>query len=685
MPNDEEKAIISIQLDEQAKAKTLQGLNAIQNAYKKVGGEGAKLGTSLRGAESGTKALDNAQKDLGQNLKANEKNLQDQIRSLTAVEDKAKDAGKAISDMPQASSGGASIGGSVADIRGALGTIGGGAIAPALDIASGLGDAVAAIAQTGVAGGVAAIAIGALGLAISQFTAGAERQAAQLQSVLEAQSQVTRDIASGLTTEDAQAQLAQLEAQKQAEQELLTTRQAAYDSAIAQLGAFGALAQQIAPQEQVLADAINENKANIASYDTQIRLLNQAVTDGVLATNDTAEAEAELAKTREQKAQRAIAEAEQAAQRVAQAEQQIADLRTNRAIQAANAEEVASLQSKFAKEDEKAKLASHLANIESLRQAGAEKVQAIEAELANSFLAEANAQAEAQAKGNAALDKLNQDYFKSQVKATQDFATSQKRIASDTAKAASRLAEDLADNLADAARSNDIVAFLKIQRDGQKEQRRNAEDASEEEKRRVEDFIAAQEEQRQAFQARQAEILAGIQEERAKIAQSFAERRSQLEAQRQQELTNTQQAILNAKARYEQEQALKQQQAQRDAQLAEIRAQQEAAAFQRQITNIQNRVSAEGQVESAFLGGISRIVAAASAIGKSGGSSYYSNKAPGQSSINSSYNKAPGGNVLNINMQVGDIPTGSQVKAAINESNGKVFDAIINAFQGAQN
>lgn len=683
MPNDEEKAIISIQLDEQAKAKTLQGLNAIQNAYKKVGGEGAKLGASLRGAESGTKALDNAQKDLGQNLKANEKNLQDQIRSLTAVEDKAKDAGKAISDMPQASSGGASIGGSVADIRGALGTIGVGS--PALEVASGLGDAIEAFKGVGAAGGVAAIAIGALGLAMSHFTAEAEKQAAQLQSVLDAQGQVVRDIASGLTTEDAQAQLAQLEAQRQAEQELLNTRQEAYDSAIAQLGALGGLAQQIAPQEQVLADAINENKANIANYDTQIRLLNQAVTDGTLATNDTAVAESELAKTREQDAQRAIQEAEQAAQRVAQAEQQIADLRANRAIQAANAEEIASLQSKFAKEDEKAKLASHLANIESLRQAGAEKVQAIEAELANSFLAEANAQAEAQAKGNAALDKLNQDYFKSQVKATQDFATSQKRIASDTAKAASRLAEDLADNLADAARSNDIVAFLKIQRDGQKEQRRNAEDASEEEKRRVEDFIAAQEEQRQAFQARQAEILAGIQEERAKIAQSFAERRSQLEAQRQQELANTQQAILNAKARYEQEQALKQQQAQRDAQLAEIRAQQEAAAFQRQITNIQNRVSAEGQVESAFLGGISRIVAAASAIGKSGGSSYYSSKAPGQSSINSSYNKAPGVTVNVNGMTVGDIASGSQVSAAMDDMAKKVFGALVGAAQGAQN
>lgn len=688
--NNEQRNRIVFETDESAKNKLLAAYNQLSKAQEKLSKEARSLGSGFLSAIKGSKAFDNEQKDLNKTLNTSEKNIQDQIRALTSLEDKAKDAGRAVGDIPAASaSSGGSIGGQVSDIRGAVATIGGGGAGS--ELASGIGDAVEAFGSLNPAVIASTVAIVALNAVMAYFTAEAEKQAAALTASLEAQRSVNEAVATGLTTTDAEARIAELERLRAAEESFLAEQEAAYNSAIEQLGALGFLAQQIAPQEQALADSIATSQSNIASYRSEINALTGELENGNIAANDIEAAESELAATRETEAQAAIAAAEASAARVAQLQEQQASLLENRAIAESNANASESLERRFAKEDEAKELRDHLDNLESIRAEGARKVEAIEAEIASLPAEQAKAIAEAEAKSNAQLAKLDSEYFKERIKAFKDFAKEQGRIATDTAKAAKRLAEQIADDLADAARSNDVVAFLKIQRDGQKELKQNAQDAKEEEKRRSEDFIAAQEEQAAAFEQRRLETLSAIEEERAKIAQSFAERRNQLEQQKQQEIQATQQALSNARNRYAQQEQLEAQQAQRNAQRIALREQQENAAFQRQLSAIQSKIAAEGSVEAAFMGGISRIVAAAAAIGKQTSTSAAAgfSKAPGMAGSYTSPYQSGGftkgsASTMNVSMVVGDVATGSQVSAALNQAFGQYTSMQINAVNRAQ-
>lgn len=678
----EEKREISISINKQAAQSALQTIKSLQDAQKDLAASATQSG---RAYEASAKKVSGAQKEQARATRESGTELENQAKALNKVKEAADDAANSLNKAGK--SGGGSIGGQVADIRGAVGSLSGGGGA-GLEIASGIGDAVEAFGSLNPAVAASTVAIVALNFVMGSFTQAAEKQAKVLQATLDAQGEVVRSIASGLTTEDAQEQLRTLEAQRQAEQDLLNTRQAAYDEAISRLGIAAGLAQQIAPQEQVLADAIDANKSAIAGYDAQIRLLNNAINTGELAANDTSAAEAELAQTREQESQRAIQAAEQSAARVAQLQQQQADLINNRAIAEANANQVEALERRYAREDEKAEQSAHYAELAKITETGQAKIAAINQEIAKLPALQAQAELTAQSKANAELGKLQSEYFETQQKAWSDFATEQGRVASDTAKAAKRLAEDLSDNLADAARANDVVSFLKIQRDGAKEQRRNAEDAKTEEKRRVEDFLKGQEEERQAFLKRQSEINQALAQERQQIAQSFAERRNQLEQQRQQEQANTQQALANAKTRYEQQQAAEDLAARRNAERQALREQQEQAAFQRQIAAINQKMQAELNASNQVTAAYQRLVATASSSARSSVSGLASNV---MSSIAGGYKQpysksynASSGNTINANITVGDVATGAQVSNALSEFAKQWGAANISGISGAQ-
>lgn len=736
MADSTQTTIISVEIDEQAKAKLVKGLQDIQNAQKRVGLESIALGDSAEDAAKNVRELQKAERDLSTVLRAVDKDLADQVAGFSDAEIRARKYAESLSAVQGA--GGADLSGDLASsfggLRGAAGAFGGAGASPAFDIAeafadlgefaprlkvqlTAVGDAMRA--STSAAGGVVsgiggvvgsftglgaalgtvltvavplALAVGGVAIAMNQFNTEADKQAKLLQATLDAQAQVTRDIASGLTTEDAQAQLALLESQRAAEQELLVTRQAAYDAAIEQLGLLGGLAQQIAPQEQALADAINENKSNIASYDAQIRLLNNAVNEGELAANDTAQAESELAQTRENEAQAAIQAAEQSAIRVAQLQQQSADLIANRAIADSNAYASEKLEREFANEDEKAELSAHLNDLASIRADGAAKVEAIEKEIANLPALQAEAINEVAAKAGKELDKLNQEYFANQIKATKAFAKESGRIATDTAKAAKRIAEDLLVDLQGAVRNNDVVAFLEIQEQGQKDIKRNAEDASEAEKRRAADFAEQQNEQREAFQKRQQELLTSLKEERAQVLQNFAEKAAALETERQQAIAATNQAIANAQARYAQEQAAEDLAASRNAQRIALRDKQEDAAFQRQLSAINQKLQAElgaaNQVSSTF----QKLAAALASIkpsgsGQSGGaaggfSGFAKNNKSGKSG-GAAGGFSSGGGTINVNMTVGDVATGQTVVNAVNNAKAQIYKNLHGAITGA--
>lgn len=712
-------SIVSVQIDEQAKSKLVKGLQDIQAAQKRVALESVSLGKSAGDSAKQIRELQKAERD-----------LQTVLRTLDAdfdrQSDSAKEAANSIAFYEEAlrrtQQGGADLSGDLASsfggLRGATQAFGGGAVSPAFDILEGFADigefaprlkvqleavgksgsgiiptiatlASSALPAAGASFGAmltalapialaGAAVVGVFALISNELDKASKAAAKQAEAQIAANQALNEALGTGTTTGEALQRSVDLATQIEIAANNLADAEAAYQEYLVQRGgnllqALGDAVGLYGDEEQAIADAVIAAQDNFRNLTAEYDALNGAIQTGEFYANDLERAESDLAETRALAAEEAARQAEAAAQRIAQAEAQIAELRTNRAIQAANAEELAALDSQFARQDEKAKVKAFNAELAAISAEGRAKVAALNQEIA-ALPNELNAAlAEAQAKGNAQLQKLNQDYFSSQIKATQDFATQQGRIASETAKTAKRLAEDIADNLADAARDNDVVAFLRIQSDGQKQLKRNAEDASSEEQKRTEDFLRAQDEQRQAFQARQAEILAGIQEERSRITASFQERRAQLEAQRQQEYANTQEAFAAAKARFQAEEAAKDLAAQRAAQRQAILDNQNNAAFQRQISAIQQRAYGESQVTAAFLTGIARIKAAAMSIGtKSPGSSassdFYRNSTNTSGGFNRSSASTSSATTINVNTSVGDIATASQVSNAIQAS-----------------
>lgn len=686
--NNETKNRIIFETDEQAKNKLLRAYEQLSKAQKSLATETLKGGTAITRATKESQALAKSNQDLKDKAFQASKALQDELRNLSNLEAQAKDTGNALSNIQSPS-----IGGTGADIRGAIGSIAGDSAGAGLELAAGVGDAVEAFGSLNPAVAASTIAIVALSAVMATFTREAEAQADRLNNLIDAQRSVGQAVAGGLTTEEANARIEELNRLREDEQARLTELQGAYDEAIGTFGAFGGVVQQISAQEQALADQIATSRTNVQSYTAEINALSSELDNGGIAANDTAIAEAELAQTREQESQAAIQAAEQSAARIAQLEQQRADLINNRAIAEANANESEALERQFAREDEKAELQKHIDNLTDIRAEGARRIAAIDQSIADLPKQQAQAINEAQSKANQQLSKLQDDYHSEQIKATRDFAKEQGRISSDTAKAAKRLAEDIADSLADAVRDNDVIAFLKIQRDGQKDLKRNAEDAREEEKRRTEDFIEAQNAEREAYFAKQAEIQAALATERQTIANNFAQRQSELLTQRATELANTQQALANAKTRYEQEEALEAQQASRDAQRKALREQQEQEAFNRQLGNIAKRIQAEqsayASIGSSLLGMIAQVRAAAQAASASRVTPPGLSPAFSGGTYNNPYQQSGFGSKtssanINIYNTVGDVATGSQVSAALNANAQQIIGMFAGAISKAQ-
>ncbi len=740
MANDEEQKIV-ISVDKSAADASLKAIKALDTETAKLGQTAKKLdkvfadsASSQKRASKEAVASANSTKQLNTALSAQTTEVKQAKSAIEAYEESLRGVKGAGADLS------GDIAGSLGGIRGAASAVGLGGVT---DIPLGIAEAAAdfgeflpklkvgleatAASGTGVVSTIASLAAGALPAAGAGFGAiavalapivliagavaaafayvGGEMDKAQKAAVLLAEQERDANqrknqavLAEGATTLDLANQITELGQAADAAQQDIIDAQAAYDAYVAQrsnpLQAFGDAVGFFGDQEQVLADSITEAQNRFQGLVIDMSVLNEAIQSGETATNDLAAQELALAEAREQDAKDAIAMQEAALRaneatmaRVAQLQQQQADLVANRAIQDSNAYASEKLDRKFAQEDEKAELAEHLSAIADIRREGAAKVAAIEQELASLPAQQAEALADIASKGTKELNKLSQDYFANQIKATKDFAKESGRIASDTAKAAKRLAEDLADNLADAARDNDVVAFLELQRDGQKELKRNAEDASEAEKRRAQDFAEQQNEQRQAFQQRQTEILNNLAEERAQVAQTFAEKRAALELQRQQEILNTQQSIANANARYQQEQAREAQAADREKQRAALRQSQEDAAFQRQIKAINDKTNAE-------LAGLQRVANAAAALGSSKSASKSSYDKPskgfGSSSGSSGSKGSFGGKgsvsgvTVVMNNNIGDIATASQVSNAINQSLQQFSSAIIGGLQQAQ-
>lgn len=312
---------------------TLQGAQAITDAQLETAAANDKLAQSSKIADQ-----------IFGRLSKQSQSLAD---SYTEVGEAARKAADAQNDFPdRISSGGGGAGGD-ADIVGradtAFSALGG--LAGALDSASaealmfgsdilGSIDAigtlrtsitaleVSSIAASGKAGVLGAALGSGLGLAsvialaagatlaaatlISQYTEVMNEQANVLRGTLEAQAKVTRRVAEGLTTEEAQARADELQKLIAAEETNLARAQSAYtqlndgleDSFGALGGVVGAGLRVFDTREEELANAITKSEDELSSLTSEYEALRGVLRDSVTASNDAAEAERVLTQGR---------------------------------------------------------------------------------------------------------------------------------------------------------------------------------------------------------------------------------------------------------------------------------------------------------------------------------------------------------------------------------------------------
>lgn len=293
----------------------------------------------------------------------------------------------------------------------------------ALALTPTLGATAAGIAGIAVAAAPFVIALAGIGLALKALSDQAAEEAATINAIVDAQRSVAQEIANGLTTEGAEEKLKTLNAQRQAESELLAKNQRIYDENINSAGALSGVLKLTSGAEQALSDQIAKSKENIEGYDTSISSLTLATESGALAANDAAEAEKKLADERSKSALSAADSAgkESAARQKADA----ADASTNqkRLDAIANESEVLQAQidslnaSGVTSEDVTAKIASLT---EQLGLLGKESSYISDTALAASKARDAEKKAQKDAEDNAKKAQQAQEAYTKSVKSATD-------------------------------------------------------------------------------------------------------------------------------------------------------------------------------------------------------------------------------------------------------------------------
>lgn len=439
--------------------------------------------------------------------------------------------------------------------------------------------------------------------AFKQFNSEAEKQNKLLLAQIDAQRAVNQAIAEGLTSDEAQTRLDELQKQREQEVVLLNQQTDAYASMEDQLGILTGAVQLFDSREQSLADGIDDTRANVTAMDAEIRQLESALAGGTLATNDAAESEANLVEERKT----ATEETDRLAATVASFEARRAQLLETRAVADKNALENETLASKFAREDDLLQEKEHRANLADIASEGRDKIEAIGDELSELPRERLEKLGDVESKGNDKLGKLRNDFFgKSRAKLA-DFQKATAKIESAGTKKRLRAAIDAQQALDDAERANDVLAFLKAQRDSEKQLSRGLEDEQDAEQSRVQNFIDAQQKERDAFNAKQAEINAAIQAERQAVNESLDERRAKLlEVLSVQRATND--AAIDAEnERFDAQEENQARQADRQERRQALRDSQQERAHQKQLAQIQAEINTASEAHQASLAHIQEI------------------------------------------------------------------------------
>lgn len=442
----------------------------------------------------------------------------------------------------------------------------------------GLGATAASLFAIAVPVALVAAAVGSVIFVFKQFTAAAAEQTKVLATQLDAQRAVSEAIGEGLTSDEAQSRIEEIQRQRESEIGLLGNLENAYQSMENQLGPLSGVVKVFSSQEQELADTIDEARANVAGLDAEMRQLESALANESFATNDAAIAEAELTDAR----QTAVEEADRLAATIGQFESKRADLIESNMIKEANALEIATLNQEFADEDQLAQEQEHQTNLLDIASEGQRKIEAISSELSALPAERLTELSEVESEGNKELSQVRQSFFEKSSTSLEKFQRDSARIETETAKKRIRLLEDVQDQLDDAARANDVIAFLRIQRESEKQIERGIIDEEAAEQQRIQRFIDGQQKERAAFEAKEADILLGIQEERQAVNESFSERREQLLETLALERKALDERTQSEIARFDSQEAREEQAAERSKRRADIIESQQDAAAQRQ-------------------------------------------------------------------------------------------------------
>jgi hypothetical protein len=280
--------------------------------------------------------------------------LQDEAKKTSDTFDMmAKKTEVAFSKMEQArpSAAGGDGGGSLGGVTSGLSQAGGallgegfGGVGKILELAQGAteltevaGDAKrgitslgGGIVKTGAAAGVAGIALVALGVVVKSFLDEANEAAEELTTAVDATRQVNEQIAQGLTSEDAQARIEELNRLREEEVKILEPLQDGQEKVNDRLGVFSGIAGKFEPRVKRLNQELEKSEELVEGYDAEIEKLNEALDEGKLSANDAAVAEQERAE-----------EAEKAAEELIREEEKLADKRKGAIDKLANAQEQA--------------------------------------------------------------------------------------------------------------------------------------------------------------------------------------------------------------------------------------------------------------------------------------------------------------------------------------------------------
>lgn len=161
--------------------------------------------------------------------------------------------------------------------------------------AAAAGGVVPLVASLGAVG----VALGAVALAFDAFQRQAQEGADQLKRTIEARIAIDREIASGLSTEDARKRLEELQRLRAADAanlELLTSKYRQFEQIAGPV--IGTIAKAISPEEETLATSIDNLRNQIKDTDAEIISLERALNAGATTANDTAAEEQKLADAR---------------------------------------------------------------------------------------------------------------------------------------------------------------------------------------------------------------------------------------------------------------------------------------------------------------------------------------------------------------------------------------------------